>query len=104
MFVFRAPLLLFAFVNRQIFCVQGDLSFCLVVDELSLTALAALRKKKPASLTADYQLPLCQTMPELTIEYTMHILPKTPGVSPRSFAVMILDEPFLPPQRSSLGF
>lgn len=43
-------------------------------------------------------------MPELTIEYTMDILPKTPGVSPRSFAVMILDEPFLPPQRSSLGW
>lgn len=46
MFVFRAPLLLFAFVNRQIFWVQGDLSFYLVADELSLTALAALRKNK----------------------------------------------------------
>lgn len=46
MFVSRAPLLLFAFVNTQIFWVQGDLSFYLVVDELSLTALAALREKK----------------------------------------------------------
>lgn len=57
---------MFTFVNAQIFWMQGDLSFYLVVDELFLIALAALREKNGQSNSQ-----LAIIMPEPAIEYPM---------------------------------
>lgn len=57
---------MFTFVNAQIFWMQGDLSFYLVVDELFLIALAASREKNGQSNSQ-----LAIIMPEPATEYPM---------------------------------